>query len=307
MTLDQSLSIAVITMMMALFVWGRLRYDVVAALALLAALAVGLVPAKDAFKGFSDDIVIIVGSALVVSAAVARSGIIERALSHVAPYVRSTQMQISLLVFSVAVMSAIIKNIGALAMMLPIAYQLARKGGKSPSIFLMPMAFASLLGGIVTLVGTSPNIIVARVREELTGRPFEMFDFAPVGLGLALAGCLFLCVGYRLLPRDRQGAASLEQALDISDYVTEVQVPQRPARPSPSSRPLRRARSMSSPSCAPRRGCPPPSRMQACVPAISCCYAASPRRSSAWSRRAASNSMPTSARPIARARSIRSR
>lgn len=229
MTLDQSLSIAVITTMMALFVWGRLRYDVVAALALLAALALGLVPAKDAFKGFSDDIVIIVGSALVVSAAVARSGIIERALSHVAPYVRSTQMQISLLVFSVAVMSAIIKNIGALAMMLPIAYQLARKGGKSPSIFLMPMAFASLLGGIVTLVGTSPNIIVARVREELTGRPFEMFDFAPVGLGLALAGCLFLCVGYRLLPRDRQGAASLEQALDISDYVTEVQVPQRSA------------------------------------------------------------------------------
>lgn len=229
MTLDQTLSVTVISLMMALFVWGRLRYDVVAALALLAALACGLVPAKEAFKGFSDDIVIIVGSALVVSAAVARSGIIERGLSHVAPFVRSTQMQVTLLVFCVAVMSAIIKNIGALAMMLPIAYQLARRSGKSPSIFLMPMAFASLLGGIVTLVGTSPNIIVARVREELTGHPFEMFDFAPVGLGLALAGCLFLCIGYRLLPGDRQGAASLEQALDISDYVTEVRVPLRSA------------------------------------------------------------------------------
>lgn len=229
MTLDQLLSIAVIVVMMGLFVWGRLRYDVVAALALLAALAFGLVPVKDAFKGFSDDIVIIVGSALVVSAAVARSGIIERALGRVAPYLGSTQTQIVMLVFSVAIMSAIIKNIGALAMMLPIAYQLARKSNQSPSVFLMPMAFASLLGGIVTLVGTSPNLIVARVREELTGQPFEMFDFAPVGIGIALTGCLFLCVGYRLLPRDRQGAASLDQALDISDYVTEAHVLKRSA------------------------------------------------------------------------------
>ncbi|SDF47855.1 SLC13 family permease [Bosea robiniae] len=224
MTQPQILSVLVVAGMMAAFLWGRLRYDIVAMLALLVAVALGLVPAADAFKGFSDDIVIIVGSALVLSAAVARSRIIERLFSKLGTGLTSTQLQVPLLVFVVAVMSAIIKNIGALAMMLPIAYQLARKSGKSPSVFLMPMAFASLLGGIVTLVGTSPNVIVARVRQELGGEPFRMFDFAPVGIVVALAGCLFLSVGYRLLPRDRRGAVSLDQAIDIKDYLTEAKL-----------------------------------------------------------------------------------
>lgn len=224
MTQPQVLSVLVVAGMMAAFLWGRLRYDIVAMLALLVAVALGLVPAADAFKGFSDDIVIIVGSALVLSAAVARSRIIERLFSKLGTGLTSTQLQVPLLVFVVAVMSAIIKNIGALAMMLPIAYQLARKSGKSPSVFLMPMAFASLLGGIVTLVGTSPNVIVARVRQELGGEPFRMFDFAPVGIVVAVAGCLFLSLGYRLLPRDRRGAVSLDQAIDIKDYLTEAKL-----------------------------------------------------------------------------------
>lgn len=229
MSLDQTIAVAIIVLMMALFVWGRIRFDIVACLALLAAVATGIVPAKDAFKGFSDDIVIIVASALVVSAAVARSGIIERALRHVAPYVRSTQMQVITLVVSVGVLSAFVKNIGALAMLLPIAFQLARRGNKSPSVFLMPMAFAALLGGIVTLVGTSPNIIVARVRGEITGTPFGMFDFTPVGACLAAAGIAFLCVGYRLLPRDRRGSSAMSEALSIEDYVTEARVPENSA------------------------------------------------------------------------------
>jgi len=224
MTQPQILSVLLVAGMMAAFLWGRLRYDIVAMLALLTAVALGLVPAADAFKGFSDDIVIIVGSALVLSAAVARSRIIERLFSKLGAGLTSTQLQVPLLVFVVAVMSAIIKNIGALAMMLPIAYQLARKSGKSPSVFLMPMAFASLLGGIVTLVGTSPNVIVARVRQELGGEPFRMFDFAPVGIVVAVAGCIFLSVGYRLLPRDRRGAVSLDQAIDIKDYLTEAKL-----------------------------------------------------------------------------------
>ncbi len=224
MTLPQILSCSLVAAMMAAFVWGRLRYDVIALLALLAGVALGVVPAKEAFKGFSDDIVIIVASALIVSAAVARSGLVETALARISPALRSTQAQVAVLVFVVAAMSAIIKNIGALAMMLPIAYQLARKDGKSPSVFLMPMAFASLLGGIVTLVGTSPNVIVSRVRQELGGEPFAMFDFTPVGIGIALAGCAFLSVAYRLLPKDRQGSRSLDQALDIKDYVTEARL-----------------------------------------------------------------------------------
>jgi di/tricarboxylate transporter len=224
MTTPQLLSVSLVAVMMAAFLWGRLRYDIVAMLALLAGVALGIVPAGEAFKGFSDDIVIIVGSALVLSAAVARSRVIERALAGVMPVLGSTQAQVVLLVVVVAVMSAIIKNIGALAMMLPIAYQLARKGGRSPSVFLMPMAFASLLGGIVTLVGTSPNVIVARVRAELGGEPFSMFDFTPVGIVVALAGCAFLAIGYRLLPQDRRGAVSLDQAIDIKDYVTEAAI-----------------------------------------------------------------------------------
>jgi di/tricarboxylate transporter len=224
MTTPQLLSVSLVAVMMAAFLWGRLRYDIVAMLALLAGVAIGIIPAGEAFKGFSDDIVIIVGSALVLSAAVARSRVIERGLTRIMPVLGSTQAQVVMLVLAVAVMSAIIKNIGALAMMLPIAYQLARKGGRSPSVFLMPMAFASLLGGIVTLVGTSPNVIVARVRAELGGEPFSMFDFTPVGIVVALAGCTFLAIGYRLLPQDRRGAASLDQAIDIKDYVTEAEI-----------------------------------------------------------------------------------
>jgi di/tricarboxylate transporter len=224
MTYQQGLAVGIVVLMMGLFVWGRLRYDIVAALALLSAVAVGIVPAKEAFSGFSDDVVIIVASALLVSAAVARSGIAEVAMRRIAPYATTPQTQVFVLVLAVTAMSAFIKNIGALAMLMPVAFQIARRNDTNPSAFLMPMAFGSLLGGIVTLVGTSPNIIVARVRAELTGEPFSMFDFTPVGLGLALAGVAFLTFGFRLLPQGRKGTASLNAALNIKDYTTEARV-----------------------------------------------------------------------------------
>ena len=223
MTFPQMTAFAIVAAMMALFVWGRLRYDLVAMLALLAAIATGVVSPKEAFSGFSDDIVIIVASALLVSAGIARSGVVEAAMRHMAPRMRSAQAQVMVLVLVVTVLSAFVKNIGALAMMLPVAFQLARRSDTAPSLLLMPMAFGSLLGGIVTLVGTSPNIIVSRVREEMTGVPFSMFDFAPVGLGVAAAGLLFLSFGYRLLPL-RKGSASLESAIDIEDYTTEARI-----------------------------------------------------------------------------------
>ncbi|SCY54265.1 SLC13 family permease [Microvirga guangxiensis] len=224
MTHQQMLSFAVVAGMMALFVWGRFRYDLVAVMALLVAVLVGIVPADQAFTGFSDDIVIIVASALLVSAAVAKSGVLEAALNRAAPYLRTEQSQVIVLVTIVTVLSAFVKNIGALAMMIPVAFQIARRNGTPPSSFLMPMAFGSLLGGIVTLVGTSPNIIVSRMRGELLGEPFGMFDFTPVGVGVALAGVAFLAFGYRLLPKGRKGAASLDEALNIKDYITEARV-----------------------------------------------------------------------------------
>lgn len=224
MTHPQLLSVATLLAMMALFIWGRFRYDVTAVIALLAALSLGLVQPKDAFKGFSDDIVIIVGSALVISVAVQRSGIIELALTVVSKRVTKLGSQLLVLTGLVGAASGLVKNVGALAMLMPAAMQMAKKNGTNPSVFLMPMSFASLLGGLMTLVGTSPNIIVSRVREEMTGRPFGMFDYFPTGFGLLLVGLLFLRFGYRLLPGGRIAAPTMGEALDIKGYVTEATV-----------------------------------------------------------------------------------
>jgi di/tricarboxylate transporter len=225
-TLPQALAFGILAAMMAMFAWGKLRYDLVAVLSLLVAVLAGIVPYDKAFSGFSDDIVIIVASALVVSAAVARSGVIERLIRPISGYLSRTATQVMVLTATVTVLSAFVKNIGALAMMMPVAFQLARRHDKPVSALLMPMSFGALLGGIVTLIGTSPNIIVSRVRQELTGEPFSMFDFAPVGAGLALAGVIFLTFGYRLLPRDRKGQVSMDAAFNFEGYTTEVIVPE---------------------------------------------------------------------------------
>ncbi|UVO52550.1 SLC13 family permease [Sphingomonas sp. SUN019] len=224
MTLPQYLSLATLAGMMALFLWGKFRYDVVAILALLASLLLGIVAPKEAFRGFSDDIVIIVGSALVISAAVQRSGVIERALRSLSKRVTRVRSQLLVLTGSVGVASALVKNIGALAMLMPAAFQMAKKSDASPSVFLMPMAFASLLGGLMTLVGTSPNIIVSRVREDMTGHPFGMFDYTPVGFFLLVMGLIYLRFAYRLIPIDRRAAPTMGEALDIKGYVTEATI-----------------------------------------------------------------------------------
>lgn len=224
MTTEQWIAVAVIACMMAAFIWGRFRYDLVAAVALLAAVAAGVVPYDMAFSGFSDDIVIIVGSALLVSAAVARSGIMEVAIQRYAPSLKGVRSQLVLLVVVVTILSAFVKNIGALAIMMPIAFQFARRSNISPSVFLMPMAFGSLLGGLMTLIGTSPNIIVSRVRGEMTGEVFTMFDFAPVGAVLALTGVIFLTLFYWLLPQRSRETASMHDAIDIKNYISEARV-----------------------------------------------------------------------------------
>jgi di/tricarboxylate transporter len=224
MTLQQILAFGVIGGMMVAFIWGRWRYDVVAVCALLAALALGLVPPEAAFSGFSDDIVIIVGSALVVSAAVSRSGIMEIAVRRFAPGISTPRAQLILLVTVVTVLSAFVKNIGALAIMMPIAFQMARKSGVSPSMFLMPMAFGSLLGGLMTQIGTSPNIIVSRVREEMVGQPFGMFDYTPVGAALSIVGVGFLALFYWLLPERRREETGMDRAIEIKNYTTEARV-----------------------------------------------------------------------------------
>ncbi len=224
MTYEQILAFGLIAVMMAAFLWEKFRYDVVACVALVAAVVLGLLPAADAFSGFSDDLVIIVGSALVVSAGVARSGVVDLAIKRFFPALTSLHGQMMLLLVTVTVLSAFIKNIGALAIMMPVAFQFARRSSVPPSVFLMPMAFSALLGGLMTQIGTSPNIAVSRLREELTGQPFTMFDFTPVGATLAAAGIVFLIFFYWLVPRRENQNPSLQEALEASSFATEAMI-----------------------------------------------------------------------------------
>jgi di/tricarboxylate transporter len=226
-TLDQALAFGLMAVTIGLFVWGRLPYDLVAVLALLAGVALGIIPADEAFSGFGDDVVVIVASALLVSAAVARSGAVETAMRPLLRHLKGPQAQVPVLAGAVTLLSMVTKNVGALAMIMPVAYQVSRRTGTPRSYLLMPMAFGSLIGGIVTRVGTSPNILVSKVREDLTGEPFGMFDYTPVGIVIAVSGLLFLSFGYRLLPADRRAAdASMEAAFNIEEYSTEARVPE---------------------------------------------------------------------------------
>ena len=225
MSLDQGIAFGIIGITIGLFVWGRLAYDVVALMALLACVLTGVVPADKAFTGLGDDVVVIVAAALVVSQGVARSGVVEWAMRPVLPYLKTEGRQVPAMVAAVTVLSMTTKNVGALAIMMPVALQLARRTGSSPSKLLMPMAFGSLVGGIVTLVGTSPNILISKVRKDLTGHTFSMFDFTPVGLTLAVVGVVFLSFGYRLLPRGRKAAAGMEAAFTLERYQAEATLP----------------------------------------------------------------------------------
>jgi di/tricarboxylate transporter len=222
---EQLLTFAVLLGMIVLFISNRLRYDLVALLGLLAAVAFGVVSIDRAFVGFGDPVVILVASVLVLSSAVGRSDVIGRVIRDIEPFMRSTGRQVTVLTLSVTVLSSFMKNIGALAIFLPIAVQVARRSGTPVSRLLMPMAFGSLMGGLVTLIGTSPNILVSRIRTELLGAPFGMFDFAPVGLCIVAAGFTLLAFGWRLLPGDRMGPASATEAFDIEPYLSEVRVP----------------------------------------------------------------------------------
>lgn len=218
---------SLITLMLVFFIWGKWRYDVVAMATLLLASFVGLVPIENAFEGFSNPAVITVAAVLVVSKGLTNAGVVDFIAKHLLKTGDNTMIQMALLVLTVTVGSAFMNNIGALALMMPVALKLARKNNKSPSLFLMPLAFGSLLGGMMTLIGTPPNIIISMYRAESTGSSaFGMFDFLPVGGGVALAGVLFiLLLGWRLIPK-RTGGKSAEDLFEIKDYITEVLIPE---------------------------------------------------------------------------------
>ena len=224
MTQEQAMTFIIIGVTVGLFIWNKWRYDIVALTSLFAAVLVGIVPGEKAFSGFADPVVVTVACILVLSAAISRSGFIDMALRVMNRFVEYKNLQILVLVTMVMALSAFMNNVGALAIFLPIAIAFARKSGRKPSELLMPMSFASLLGGLTTLIGTPPNLVISNIRKDFVGEPYNMFDFAPVGLGICAVSILYLTFAWRLLPGDRRGQPLPEERFSIEDYVSEVSV-----------------------------------------------------------------------------------
>ncbi len=225
MTNDQIAIFLILAATMTLFIWNRWRYDVVAGCALMAAIYSGIVPFDHAFTGFSHPAVITVASVLVISQALQSSGVVGLFLRYLGLFRSRAVTQLAANCGTTALLSAFMNNIGALALMLPITLRDARKAKRAASSLLMPLSFASLLGGLVTLIGTPPNIIIATFRAEHTGEPFGMFDFTPVGLVVALAGILFLLLASRyLLPARKEN--DNDSQFQIAEYLTEISIPE---------------------------------------------------------------------------------
>ncbi len=221
---NHTLVFIVLGLTLAAFVWGRFRYDLVALSALLVSVMLGLVPADQAFMGFGHPAVITVAAVLVLSRGFERSGVVDVIADQVLKVGDRLFLQLVALTATVVVLSAFMNNVGALALLLPVAMRLAREHDTSPSLLLMPLAFGSLLGGLMTLIGTPPNIIIASYRGSVVGETFGMFAFFPVGAVVALAGLVFIVLlGWRLVP-NRAGKASTEEMFDTANYLTEMKV-----------------------------------------------------------------------------------
>ncbi|WP_412553995.1 SLC13 family permease [Shimia sp. MIT1388] len=223
MTTDQIILFSLFGGVFVMLLWGRFRYDMVAFAALMIAVVAGVVPTKDAFSGFGHPATLIVALVLIVSAGLVRSGAVGLITRTLVDSARSLGNHIAIIGAVGAVLSAFMNNVAALALLMPVDIQTARKAGRSPSKSLMPLSFATILGGMATLIGTPPNIIIASIREESLGEPFKMFDFAPVGGLTAIAGLLFVAlIGWRLIP-DREDAG--KKVADLGQYIAELTVP----------------------------------------------------------------------------------
>lgn len=222
--MDHVVVFGTLLLALALFAWGRIRHDFVAMIALFIVAVTGIVPPAQAFEGFGHPAVITVAAVLVIGKALEHSGLIDLLGKWVMKIGGNLLLQILTLSVLVAVASAFMNNVGALAIMMPIAIHMARKSGNPSSFILMPIAFASLLGGMTTMIGTPPNIIIATFRADELGEAFGMFDFSPVGVVLTAAGIIFITLaGWRLLPH-RPAQKSDAELFDIDDYITEVEV-----------------------------------------------------------------------------------
>lgn len=223
MTLDQFLLFTLLASILGIMLSGRVRYDLVAFGGLLLAVLLGLVPEKEAFSGFANPAVIIVALVLIASKAFENSGALSWFVRRIGSEVRSVGAHITFTSGIGAALSAVINNVAALALLMPIDIAAARKAGRPPAITLMPLAFATILGGMITLIGTPPNIIASSIRAERLGQPYAIFDFAPVGLAVAIVGLAFIAaVGWRLVPKREDKTAKL---LSEASFKAEIVVP----------------------------------------------------------------------------------
>ena len=236
MTPDQIAVIGLILVMFALFAWNKWRYDVVAVIALVALVALDAIlggesklveEPKRVLEGFGHPAVVTVAAVLIISRALRNSGVVDLISRSVMPFTKNQIPHILSLSLVVMVLSAFMNNVGALALMLPVALKTAADRQRSPTILLLPMAFASILGGMMTMIGTPPNIIIASLRAELTGEPaFGLFDFSRVGGLVAIAGLLFIVlVGWRLIPAKSHKKPGMESLFQIDEYITEISTP----------------------------------------------------------------------------------
>lgn len=225
MTYEQTTLFIILGLAMAGFIWGRWRYDLVAFGALLAAVILGVVPSGEAFLGFGHPATITVAAVLILTRALSNSGAVDLLADRLKPATRSPTRHIGTLLGIGAPLSAIMNNVGALSLLMPVAVQSAIKAKRSPATVLMPLSFGTILGGLVTVIGTPPNIIIATYRGRTVGEPFGMFDFTPVGAATAVTGLLFIAfVGWRLIPRARRVFTSQEEVFRIEDYVAEAKI-----------------------------------------------------------------------------------
>jgi len=209
----------------AFLIWGRWRYDLVAFMALVVALLTGVVPVEQAFVGFGHPATIIIALVLIVSRALSNSGAVELLGQYILKSSKKIGTHISLMAGVSAIVSAFMNNVAALALLMPVDLQAAAKAKRSPALTLMPLSFATILGGMITLIGTPPNIVISQYRNDALGAPFKMFDFAPVGAACALMGVLYIAtIGWRLIPIARREHDSSKELFDIEDYIAEVKV-----------------------------------------------------------------------------------
>ena len=227
MTTDQIILFSLFGAVFALLLWGRWRYDLVAFTALMIGVVLGVVPTKDAFSGFGHPATLVVALVLIVSAGLVRSGAVFLITRTLVDATRSLGSHIALMGVIGGVLSAFMNNVAALALLMPVDIQTARKAGRAPGLSLMPLSFATILGGMVTLIGTPPNIIISSIRETSLGEPFSMFSFAPVGGVTALAGLAFVAIiGWRFIPVSDGENQSSNPMDEYAEYIAELTIPE---------------------------------------------------------------------------------